>query len=326
MAMGRMTINSVEKKIDETLVSNIFIDNYMKDANGEFVKVYLYLLRCIAGTGCSGLSTTEIADRLNFIENDVIRALKYWDSVKVLSVTFDKESGEPTSLTLLPLKENTDYSVTLKANEADNKEVSAVITGGQPPAKEKDSAREAVKASRPVAKASYSAAQIKTLKEKEEVKQLLYIAESYLKKTLTASEINTIFYLQEGLGFSSDLIDYLIEYCANNDHSNMKYIEKVALAWHENGITTVEQAKSATAMCSKHALTVSKHFGIGDRKFTPAELDMIKRWSDEYNFSDELIAEACKRTVLNMGKPNFSYAEGIFKKWKVKIFNLIIER
>ena len=32
-------------QVDATLVSNEFIDRYLAEANGEYVKVYLYLLR-----------------------------------------------------------------------------------------------------------------------------------------------------------------------------------------------------------------------------------------------------------------------------------------
>lgn len=27
--------------------ANLFLDNYMPEANGEYVKIYLYLLRCL---------------------------------------------------------------------------------------------------------------------------------------------------------------------------------------------------------------------------------------------------------------------------------------
>ena len=47
-----------------TLLPNDFIDNYMIDANGEFVKVYLFLLRHLDDP-CSSLTLTTIADCLN---------------------------------------------------------------------------------------------------------------------------------------------------------------------------------------------------------------------------------------------------------------------
>ena len=42
--MAKILIHS-DSASSATSVSNIFIDEYMSDANGEFVKIYLYLLR-----------------------------------------------------------------------------------------------------------------------------------------------------------------------------------------------------------------------------------------------------------------------------------------
>lgn len=39
---------------------------------------------------------------------------------------------------------------------------------------------------------------------------------------------------------SAELIEYLIEYCVENGHKSMHYINKVALSWHEENITTGE--------------------------------------------------------------------------------------
>ena len=73
---------------DFTLVSNYFLDTYMPQANGEFVKIYLWLLRSASVSG-SALELSSIADIFNCTENDVLRALKYWKNTGVLNVTFD---------------------------------------------------------------------------------------------------------------------------------------------------------------------------------------------------------------------------------------------
>ena len=61
----------------DTLISNRFIDGFMPQANGEFVKVYLYLLRCIH-SHASNCTISEIADKFNNTEMDIQRALRYW--------------------------------------------------------------------------------------------------------------------------------------------------------------------------------------------------------------------------------------------------------
>lgn len=71
-----------ENCADVTVVSNIFIDEYMKDANDAQLKIYLYLLRMMS----AGLSTSvsNIADQFNHTEKDVVRALKYWEKTGCL--------------------------------------------------------------------------------------------------------------------------------------------------------------------------------------------------------------------------------------------------
>ena len=72
-----------------TVIQNSFIDRYMPHANGEFVKVYLYLLRC-ANTGRE-LSLSSIADVFEHTEKDVQRAIAYWQKQGLLAVTFSSD-------------------------------------------------------------------------------------------------------------------------------------------------------------------------------------------------------------------------------------------
>ncbi|MBQ4231733.1 MAG: DNA replication protein DnaD, partial [Lachnospiraceae bacterium] len=62
--------------IDSISISNTFIDYYMPPANGEFVKVYLYLLR--AANSNYSPTIADMADALSHTESDILRALKYW--------------------------------------------------------------------------------------------------------------------------------------------------------------------------------------------------------------------------------------------------------
>lgn len=61
-----------------TSVSNLFLDYYMPGANGEYVKVYLYLLRALNCPDIS-LSVAGLADVMDKTESDILRALKYWE-------------------------------------------------------------------------------------------------------------------------------------------------------------------------------------------------------------------------------------------------------
>jgi DnaD/phage-associated family protein len=127
--------------------------------------------------------------------------------------------------------------------------------------------------------------------------------------------MKTITYFYDELGMSTDLIEYLIEYCVENGHKSMHYIQKVALSWADRKIRTPEEAKQSAAFYSKSCYGVLKAFGITGRSPAASELAYIQRWSGEYGFSDELILEACNRTMNSIHQPSFDYAESILKSW-----------
>ncbi len=80
-----------------TVVSNTFIDKYMAAANGEYVKVYLYVLRHRGEELTPGI----IADAENLTDADVLRALTYWEKAGCLKTGSPEppEDGEPAGKT-----------------------------------------------------------------------------------------------------------------------------------------------------------------------------------------------------------------------------------
>ena len=78
-----------------TMIENTFIDQFMPSSSGDFVKIYLYLLRC-AQSGQADVSIAEIADALNYTESDIKRAMGYWQKQKCLDLIEDTE-GETAS-------------------------------------------------------------------------------------------------------------------------------------------------------------------------------------------------------------------------------------
>ena len=57
------------------------------------------------------------------------------------------------------------------------------------------------------------------------------------------------------------LLEYLAEYCAQNGHTSVRYLETVALNWHEKGIRTAEEAQEYSTAYTKDAFAVMKAFG-----------------------------------------------------------------
>ena len=95
---------------ETTVLSNLFIDRYMPKANGEFVKVYIYLLRML-GRPEEAFGLSQMADSLFCTEGDILRALKYWENEKLVSLLY--EGTELTGITLLAPRNETDMQTAI---------------------------------------------------------------------------------------------------------------------------------------------------------------------------------------------------------------------
>jgi DnaD/phage-associated family protein len=100
-------------------------------------------------------------------------------------------------------------------------------------------------------------------------------------------------------------------------------MDKVAIAWHSNNITTVEQAKENSKKYSKTYYGIMNALGISGRNLIPAELDFVKKWTKNYAFSMQVIEEACRRTISSIHQPSFEYTDQILSSWfKKKVHSL----
>ena len=308
--MGTIQLHT-EYLSNDTRVSNIFIDKYMPEANGEFVKVYLYLLRCMSGH-TSDLSISAIADCFDHTEKDVIRALKYWERMGLLRLDFAEDKSISSICFCAPDNSAGDsYEALPKASSDALKE--AKVTSAPKVTEVTEAASPLIKAP---AKREYSLDEIKVFQSSDEITELIFVIESYIKRTLTTTDLNTIFYWYDELHFSSELIDYLVQYCITKGHNSSRYMDKVAIAWHESGIRTVEEAKANAAIHSQVFYGVMKAFGITGRSLVENEKNYIKTWTNDYKFELPIIQEACARTIAGSGGINFAYCDKILSNWK----------
>lgn len=332
--VARLTIYK-DNYIESTAVSNCFIDEYMKDANDAQLKIYLYLLRMMHAN--MSFSVSDIADKFNLTEKDVLRSLRYWEKQKLLTLDYDEDRnlvgihlrelspGEnntrrtgattggtsfagtanivPGTLNAGTVPVGTDSVV--RGTDFAGAGMGFVSAMTMPPQEPEPD---------PYAKPTYSADQLRSFKDQENTAQLLFVAQVYVGRPLTASDMKTILYLSDVLHFSDDLIDYLIQYCVDRGKKDFRYMEKVAISWAQQGITTPKQAQRAALKYDKSVYAIMNELGKSAAP-TAKELEYINRWIREYGFSQDIIFEACERTVLAVDKHRFEYAEGILSSW-----------
>ncbi len=308
--MQRLTIRT-QCKCNTTVIENEFIDTYMPKANGEYVKVYLYLLRHLNAQDIC-ITLTHMADCLDNTERDILRALKYWEKEGLLLITYDEE-GAICGIDIATISVH-------NVGQASNTQIPAPkILDAKPlnvdPIVSKVDTAKVIADKTSSAKATSAKA---TARSRKEFKQLLFMTEQYMGKPLSKSDVDMMSYFVDTLQFPIPLIEFLIEYCVENHHYSMHYIQSVALAWSDAHITTVEEARAQIANFNRDYFTILKAYGITNRNPVPNEKQFIDKWTKEYCFNMELILEACNRTIANIHQPSFEYTDSILNSWLTK--------
>ena len=309
-----------------TTVSDIFIDQYMPKANGEFVKVYLYLLRA-TGSGAGIATISEIADHFSNTEADIIRALNYWASEGILQVQTGAD-GQIIGINLCSLSVSgmqaaqSNIQSAMADNAAQNNLQNSVVNNATTNIRMQDSVVEKLKSQTTDKPASsqkeYTLDEIKEFRKNPDISELFFIIETYLKHTLSSTDTNMVLYWLDELHFSTDLVEYLVEYCITKGHSSLRYMNKVALGWADAGIKTVDQAKDDAAAHSQIYYSVMKALGITGRNLVDSEVSLINKWVGEYGFDIELVKAACSKTISAIQKPSFEYTDSILANWRKK--------
>ena len=225
-------------KAEITCVPNAFIDEYLGEASGEYVRVYLYLLRHLR----ENLKIHSIADALNLTDYDIKRAIFYWEkrgifkegTAKAVEEEIRSEEAARHSEEVLHRKQANNFTKLSFFAEKNQKHL---------PLADKNS-------SLAEQNMSFTQRNLLPIEEKkqeineEEFEGILYVAQYLLPGGVSRSHIQKFEYMVEYLGMSSELIEFLLDYCASIGKTSPRYIESVALDWHEKRIQTVKQAKS----------------------------------------------------------------------------------
>lgn len=307
--MGDFYLSTIDDT-NVTMVSNVFIDEYMIDANGEYVKIYLYLLRCL-NQAKNKSSFQELSGKMDLTMKEIKRALQYWESKGVLSLKLDDKDDI--------------CGVVFSAHGSTGKVINSDYETGRT-----DGTNAIYHSSKEAETDIYlddmnniqnfnsyiSGKQVTYLLEQDSIKKLLFVAQQYLGRTLNNTDIQSILFIYDRLNFDTELIEHLLAYCVSNKRNNMKYIEKVALDWAAKGVTDVDSARMAVNNYCKEYYDILKALGINGRAAVSEEVNFMKKWLKEWGFSVEIVKKACEKTLITASKPSFNYVNTILESWK----------
>lgn len=263
-----------------TAIPNNFIDIYMPDAAGEDVKVFLYLFKQAQLSG--EITLSSLTENLGMTKKMIMESLKYWEQKNLIELTY----GQNQILECINIK-NSFYDIHGKSNTNQNIKISRSTAYNDP----------------------------KKLLQQENIKELLFIAESYLQKPLKDEDIQFILSWIIDLKLSHEMIEYVFEYCISKNHTSFYYMDKVAKSWAENSYKNKNEALSASTQYVTFHNAIKNIFKLNFRAITDNELKYIAKWKTDWNFSEELILAACQKTMNTINKCSFPYTDRILSNW-----------
>ena len=266
------------------------VDDNLKMAGSVQLKVLLWVLRH-AG---ESFEAEDIANALGIDRADIGDAMLYWQETglivtggSVLTPAPGKNAAPETAVPFQPEAKQPEEEAPPKR----------VLSRPQKP----DSAFVA-----------------KRIGESQEIACLMQTAQEILGRLISEGDSATLLMIHDDFGLPSDVLIMLMQYAVSIGKSSMRYIEKVAINWADEEITTHEKAEERLRMLSekkKAWLTVEQAIGISHRVASKREEAFAPVWVNEWNFSPDMIREAYDRTIDGAGKYQAAYMNSILERW-----------
>lgn len=259
----------------DTPIENLFINEYMCDAPGDYVKVYL-LAQMYA---CVGTEVREgdFAMQLQLTEADIDEALRYWEKAGLLT----RRAGG--SVVLHSIRERLTCGMPCTSERQ------------QAPAEPKETERHKL--------------------TDDEIAALFTAVEGVLGRPLSSRELQEIDSWTEDEGATPEMVLYAYKYCVDQQgKDSVRYVAAVVRNWVELGLFTDEKiAEYIRNNDARHAKIRRVFTVLGfNRNATEPEKKIFDRWLDEDGFTMEDILAACEKTTA-ANNPSIKYVDSILK-------------
>ncbi len=286
-----------------TPINNVFIDNYMAGAHGDYIKVYIYLTRLFSSSDKT-FDTSNVSKVLNITESDVIKAIKYWNNKGLINVSVN--NGEIKSIKIAPI-----ISGNIDTSSVKN-ETSNIV-----PFK-------ATSAKKSYDKDDFDDDTFDKYSNDSEFSLFVKIVSRYFNKTLNVNDIAILIDLVDKKNMSYDILELIVEHLANSGITSVKALENKCITLIENNIDTFDKAKNFMKNSNtKHSKIFKKL--MPKNQITPiVEDDMfiVDKWIYDYKMPYDLIYLACDRTNKFLKSKNLNhkinYCNKIIENWHHK--------
>lgn len=262
-----------------TDVENIFINEYMPIAPGQYVKVFLYGL--LYSQNHEELTAKQFAQQLQMTEKEVQEAWDYWESLGVISKKYIINTNE--------------YDIEFK-------QLRSMMYGSG--AKATDIAEKP------------KVQDEKTPLVDETIRDLIHSVEQAIGRTMSPKESKEVASWIDEIGATVEVIMAAVEYCLEKGKRGINYMAKVVLQWTKDGFKTKEDADAhikSLEMRYGNYKKILQTLGL-NRAATEAEREMIDSWFDEMEFNFDRVMDACVKASF-ISSPNVRYVNKVLCNW-----------
>ncbi|SEH37031.1 DnaD and phage-associated domain-containing protein [Ruminococcus flavefaciens] len=268
----------------------IVADNFLKLATGDQIKVLLYLLRC-SGKICT---SEDISANTGVTVQVAEDAVLFWQQANVIT---------PQGT----ISQTASNSIMVQPQPPESISTPPALASQQQPAAAK----------LPDHKITLSGGEIAAImQDSQDIRDLFKVAETIIG-TLKNNQMNSIIWMYDHLGLKKEVIIILLTYCASIEKTNTAYIEKIASAWAENDINTMEAAQDEIQKrnaAKDYILSIMKKFEM-NRRPTAKQAEFIEQWKNA-GFQLELVHYAYEKTIEQINKLSFDYINKILLSWR----------
>ena len=291
--------------LHRTKVENLFISEYLPDAPGDYVKVFLFGLMYAQFE--LEPNRSELAKLLGLSVKDIQEAWEYWATRGLVRIEreTDADNEEVCSIVFLRKVEEL-YG---KMNETQE---TAAAEG------EEDAEDEDVPLYISIDNMDFD----EVINGKLIDRRLRGLYDKYqvaAGRTVSRQEISKIEDAVKVYGIEPEIFDFAIDYCADLEKYSVDYIFKVALRWTEEGCRTVEEAKRLLDRHSRRNDCYRQVFrALGfNRLPAPIDREIMDKWFDEWNCSLAEVLDACS-AAAGLREPNLKYVNKVIENRRLE--------
>ncbi|EFI41662.1 MULTISPECIES: DnaD domain-containing protein [Peptoniphilus] len=276
-------LKKLSMDMGDTPVENIFINDYMPAADGNFVKVYLigYKLARESG-GLKNFDFHTVADILGLIESDVLRAWDYWEKVGIIKKELQEDGS--FDIVFLSLKELYVENIYTVSNAEEKVDQNSIL-------------------------------------DDKKIAGLLSSADYFMRGRLSIAQKQDIASWRDVYNMPVEIIEEAFWYATEvKKKDSIQYVEAIVRNWSKNNIRTVEDIENSYREHDERyyrLIKIKDKIGLSNKSYNAVDFETVNSWFEKYNISMELVMAACEKCI-NTNNPNLGYVNRILLNWVEK--------